>query len=520
MASPGTPTPRTPQGWPHPLVAAALSAVIPGLGQLAAGARRRGWWFIAITALFVLPAVVLLLLVFYVKGLDLAIDISRPFFERPGLLLVLLAANVIALAFRVMTAVDAYLLAGGSISGGFVTTAVGTAGLTLILFLTVLPHVWIGERNVVLYDALTYDYASDPNQATTTTTQPPTTTTAGTATTVDPGPTTTTLAATTTTTQPDPFADGGRVNVLLLGSDAGIGRTGVRTDTMIVISVDPETGWTAMFSIPRNFIKLPIPPDHPAHPLWADGAWGDPSNLAWGVYAYGLANPQLFNGPNTGGDAAKVILGNLLGLDVDYFAMVDLQGFADVVDALDGVDITVTTRLYDPAYTHPGEEPRVIDFQPGTYHMDGRDALAYARSRTMSDDFNRMGRQRCVLEALARQSDPVELLRQLPSLVPAIQASVITDIPIAQIPDFLDLLSVADLQNIVSIRLMPNAPEFAGTAASYVAYRISGYNVPNVDFIHERVDIATTLPPDEAIVALNLQAGLTETCGVSSTAQD
>jgi anionic cell wall polymer biosynthesis LytR-Cps2A-Psr (LCP) family protein len=200
--------------------------------------------------------------------------------------------------------------------------------------------------------------------------------------------------------------------------------------------------------------------------------------------------------------------------------MVDLQGFADVVDALGGVDVTVATRLYDPAYTHPGEESRVIDFPPGTYHMDGRDALAYARSRTLSDDFNRMGRQRCVLEALARQSDPVELLRGLPSLVPAIQASVITDIPIAQIPDFLDLLSVADLQNIVSIRVMPNAPEFAGTGTSYVAYRISGYNVPNVPLIHERVDIATTLPPAEAIVALNLQAGLTETCGVTSTAED
>src|SRR3970040_607487 len=140
---------------------------------------------------------------------------------------------------------------------------------------------------------------------------------------------------------------------------------------MIVVAGAPAPGWTAMFPIPRNFIKLRIPPDHPAYPLWADGAWGDPSNLAWGVYAYGSANPQLFTGPNTGGYAGKVILGTLLGLDVDYFAMVALQGFADVVDALGGVDITVTTRLYDPAYTYPGEESRVIDFPPGDYHMGG-----------------------------------------------------------------------------------------------------------------------------------------------------
>ncbi len=513
-SSVGPPT-RTTPSWPHPLVAAALSAVIPGLGQIAAGYKRRGWWFIALTALFVVPVVVLFLLVFYITGVDLAIDIARPFFRNPGLLLGLLGANALALAFRVMTAVDAYMLAAGTRTTGFIGTALAAAVMTLMLVATAIPHVWIGERNLVLYNALTFDYSVDPDQATTTTVG--TTTTSGTVTTGTSGPTTTTLAATTTTTQPDPFDDGGRVNVLLLGSDAGEGRIGVRTDTMIVLSVDPETGWTAMFSIPRNFVKFPIPPDHPMFSLWADGAWGDQSNIAWGVYAYGLANPHLFEGSNTGGDAAKVLFGNLLGLDIDYFALVHLQGFADVVDALGGVELTVTTRIYDPEYTHPGLGPYPVDFAPGTYLMNGIDALAFARSRVQTDDFTRMGRQRCILEALARQSDPVELLRALPTLVPAIQTNVITDIPIALIPDFLDLLAVADLENIVSIRLMPNAPEFAGTATSYVAYRLAGYNVPNVPLIRERVKIATTLAPAEAIAALNLQA-LDDLCGAAAPA--
>ncbi len=73
------------------------------------------------------------------------------------------------------------------------------------------------------------------------------------------------------------------------------------------------------------------------------------------------------------------------------------------------------------------------------------------------------------------------------------------------IPDFLDLLSVADLQHIVSIRIMPNAPEFAGTTTSYIAYRLAGYSVPNVPLIHERVQIALTTPPQESVTALNLQ---------------
>ena len=518
MPAPSPGSARASAGWPHPLVAAALSAVIPGLGQIAVGYRRRGWWFIAITAVFVVPAVLLLLMVFYVTGVDLAIDISRPFFRNPDLLLALLAANGLALAFRVMTAVDAYLLATGPRRTGAVAAVATAAGLGLILILTAVPHVWVGHRNLLLHDLLTHDFVTDDNQAGTTT-PVATTTVPITDSTTSTAPMTTTTAPTTTTTRPDPFASGDRVNVLLLGSDAGIGRTGVRTDTMIVISVDPDTGWTAMFSIPRNFIRLPIPEDHPAHALWPDGVWGDPSNLAWGVYAYGLANPQLFTGANTGGDAAMTILGNLLGLDVDYFAMVDLQGFADIIDALGGVDLTVTQRVFDDNYTHPGEPTRTIDFPPGDYHMNGRDALAFARSRYGSDDYNRMGRQRCVLEALAREADPIALLRGLPELVPAIEASVTTDIPMAIVPDFLEVLSMVDTTQIVSIRVMPNAPEFAGTDLSYVAFRVQGYNVPNVELIRERVAIATTLPPLEAIAALNLQ-GLDSVCATAAEAPE
>lgn len=499
------------------MVAALLSAIVPGLGQIYAGHRRRGWVYLAITAVVALPALALLLLVFYVTGIDLALDLSRPFFRNPDLLLWLLGANVVLIEFRAMSVADAFLLASPprrlpGATGGARTAA--AAGLVALLAMTAIPHVWIGHRNVVLYDLLTHDFATDDRQTatTTTTTIPPTTTTDGSGTTAATT-TTTTTPTTTTSTLPEAFAGGDRVNVLLMGSDAGVGRVGVRTDTMIIVSVDPETGWTSMFSIPRNFIKLPIPADHPAHPLWADGAWGDPANLAWGVYAYGLANPQLFTGANTGGDAAKVILGNLVGLEIDFFAMVDLQGFVDIIDALGGVDITVTTRLTD-TYQNPDGSSGTLDLEPGTYQMDGETALVFARSRSQSDDFTRMGRQRCVLEALARQADPISLLRELPTLAPAIEASVITDIPMAVVPDFLDLLSIVDTTKIVSMRFMPNAPEFAGTPTSYVAYRIQGYNVPNVDLIRERVTIATSLPPEEAILALNLQP-LDQQCGVA-----
>jgi hypothetical protein len=145
--------------------------------------------------------------------------------------------------------------------------------------------------------------------------------------------------------------------------------------------------------------------------------------------------------------------------------------------------------------------------------MDGHLALAYTRSRRTSDDYNRMGRQRCVIEALATQTDPVAVLRSLPSLVPAIQDSVITDLPISSIPDFLDLLSRADLETIPSVRFMWRAPEFAGTPTSYVAgWTSDRYPIPNVDLIRETVATVISLPPEEAIETLNLQR-MEETCG-------
>ena len=504
---------------PLPLIAAAFSALVPGLGQWYVGDRRKAWIHLAITAVFVLPAMALLVLVFFVDGIDLALVVSRPFFRSPGLLLVLLGANILLLGFRAGSAVDAYIAATPRpvSTGGFpVGFMFSVTALVLLLAAVAVPHYWVGRRNVALYDLLSHDFSSDPGQVTTTsvidTTAAPTTTVPGTTAATTTTLTTTTTAPTTTITTPPPFHDHERVTVLLLGSDAGVGRVGIRADSMIVLSIDPQTGDTAMFSIPRNMIKLPIPPDHAAFPMWEDGAWGDPSNLAWGVYAYGLQHPELFQGPNTGGDAAKTILGNLLGIDIDYFALVHMQGFVDMIDALGGVDITVTSHIIDHGYMRSDGTVIDLDFPVGTYHMDGQTALAFSRSRTQSNDYVRMGRQRCLLEALAREADPVSLLRQLPSLVPAIEASVVTDVPMAMIPDFLDLVRTVDTSSIVSIRFMPNAPDLAGTDQSYIAYRINGYGVPNVDLIRQRVQAVL----DGSAEQLGLPP-LVDECGVATS---
>src|SRR4029450_11705224 len=112
----------------------------------------------------------------------------------------------------------------------------------------------------------------------------------------------------------------------------------------------------------------------------------------------------------------------LLGIRVDYYALVNLLGFADLVDALGGVEIDVKERLGGegarPAWGEP--KPR-IDVVPGhTYRFYGREALAYVRSRKDSRDYTRMARQRCFLSAMADQLDPVSVLRHFGSLAKTI----------------------------------------------------------------------------------------------------
>lgn len=486
----------------NPFLAALLSALVPGAGQWYAGARRRARPYLLITIGLVVPAAFLYLMIFYVSGLGLAITLSRPFFEHPTLLGVLLVANALLLVFRAVAVVDAYLLARRSStqsrSGG-----VMAVGLAALLFLTALPHGWVGERNLLLYDLMTHDFSADPGQVPL---DQVTSTTAG-----EGG---TTSSQVTTTTLSDAFPEAGRVNVLLMGGDAGVDREGIRTDTMIVVSIDPETGWTAMLGIPRNLTHIPIPSDHPATNAW-DSCDGCFPLLANQVYEWGLVRPDLFGGPNSGGNSMKVIMGHLLGIDIHYFALVDLEGFIEIIDAIGGVDITVTARIYDTEYPNPDGTFSVIDLQPGEYHMDGEMALYYTRSRQGSNDFDRMNRQRCLLEAIAAQTDPVTAIRQFPTLVPAIESSVITDVPVSVIPDFIGLLEKVNVEEVVSIRFMPDAPEFAGTPTSYIgAWTDDRFPIPDREFIAATVDTALSLPPLQAIEQLNLQP-IDDVCGSS-----
>jgi len=497
---------------PSPLLAALLSALLPGAGQWYAGRRRRGLWMIGISVVLTVPALVIVALLFGpwdISGRGLTYDLIRPFTRHPNLVLALFATVVGLLAFRAFAVLDALLAARRTPWSR--SRAAGIAlGVGLLLVAVAWPHGWAAEQALALHDAVTWDWDTDPGQAatTTTTTTLPPTTVPGTGST-EPSTTTTTPAppATTTTTVPDPFAGAERVTIALLGGDAGPGRTGIRTDTIIVVSVEVATGQAAMFSIPRNQAQWPVPQGIPAYDHWADHRYPEITNT---IYAYGLNHPDLFpGGPNSGGNAVKAILGEGLGLRIDYFVVVDLLGFVELVDALGGIDIYVTKPVNDPNQWWPNGETHDVVIGEGQHHFDGLWALAYARVRQQDDDYHRMDRQRCVLEAAVAQADPVTLVLRFSDLLPIVQANLRTDIPVGRFADLLELLDKVDTSAVTAVRFMPRAPELSGTGNSYISgVDEGGYSIPNLDLIRATVQAVlegTASPAGEDVTLPSLE---------------
>lgn len=248
---------------------------------------------------------------------------------------------------------------------------------------------------------------------------------------VDPS---TSVAPTTTA----PIFDGEqRVNILLLGGDAGPGRPGLRTDSMIVISINSETGRTIIISIPRNMDDMPFPEGSPLAERFPDGF----TDLANAIYPYGVQHPEMVGGvDDAGAQAIKLSMSQLLGIPIHYYVLADMAGFVDIVDALGGIDIDVPKRMPTPGNPRGSKHPVPEYIEKGPQHMDGTLALAYARTREADSDHQRMGRQQCLLGALANAATPMTLALGFTDVVAAFGDAVTTDIPRDELGDFSQLI--------------------------------------------------------------------------------
>jgi LCP family protein required for cell wall assembly len=400
------------------VVASILSMLLPGTGQLYQGARRRG------LALLGLTAVALLALLTLAGRAPLSVDRT--------LVAAVLAANLALLALRLFAVLDVW--------------RGGVLGLAVLATLTAAPHVAAGWVTVRSYDVLESVFAEEepsdvlhrslllggiplPRWVARDTWELALVERLG------PGEAAPLERSPQVLADEPPAATKPWTTILLLGTDEGPGNWGARTDTIILAAVQHGSGRAAAFGVPRNLAQVPLGAKNVPFP--------EPLNALYGRSGGGA----------TGASRLKQAVSRLLGIRVDYYALVNLRGFADLVDALGGVEIDVKERLVDevtrPAWGEP--KPR-IDVVPGrTYRFYGREALAYVRSRKDSSDYTRMARQRCFLSAMADQLDPVHVLRNFGSLAKTIESNVHTDIPLNRLPTLVRLVSSIEPKRTLTV---------------------------------------------------------------------
>jgi LCP family protein required for cell wall assembly len=387
-----------------------VGALLPGSGFVAAGYRRIGWTLLAALALLVAAGAWLA-----TGGKHVAIRMAV---SPSGLLLIIAVAVAVAVVWALVVIAQYRVLAPDGTSTG--QHLVGSLLVTLLALGVAAPAFEAAHLASVQRNLITGLFGGDVQSATV-----------------------------PDSAKADPWGSKDRVNVMLLGGDGGSDREGVRTDTVIVASIDTHTGATTTFSLPRNLENLPFPADSPLHKIYPNGfnAGTESESLLNAVYRNGPRDHPDALGPtdNPGADFLKLGVGEALGLTIDYYVMVNLDGFSQLIDALGG--ITVNVNYYVPIGGEPTKHYLPDDyFTPGpNQHMDGWHALAFARGRYGLTDYQRMDRQRCMINAIVTAADPMTLLSRYQQIAATTQNIVSTDIPQSVVGDFADLaLKVKD----------------------------------------------------------------------------
>ncbi len=228
----------------------------------------------------------------------------------------------------------------------------------------------------------------------------------------------------------------GRYNILLLGVDAAADREGIRPDSINVASIDADTGRVVIFGLPRNLMGAPFPESSPLYSQYPSGYSCGGECMLNGVYTLGVDNAVLYPGQDPGIAAMKEAVSATLGLELNYYAMIDLAGFQSLVDAMGGIRLNINKRV-----PIGGGSSTISEWiEPGeNVQLDGYQALWFARSRADSDDYERMIRQKCVMSAMVKQLDLSTLATRFVQLSEAGSDVVSTDVGTDKITELVGL---------------------------------------------------------------------------------
>jgi LCP family protein required for cell wall assembly len=448
---------------------AILDALIPGLGHLVAGRRVRA-------LLFVSP-----LLVMIATGLWLVATTSGP-----RLAATLLSAEVIwgLLAAQALLLASRLIAVGSSLFDPAFSRPGrrDLAPIALLLAFVIAPQAYAGYATEIAREAADQIFV-EPVAVAAPSGSPA------------PDPSFLATAHPSASASPSISPTGERITGLVIGVDAGVGRNTYLTDTMIVVSLDLSTRTVSMLSIPRDMVDVPLP----------DGrAYRDKVNS---LVSYARRNPAAFPGSDgTGFDVLMDALSTLLNVPIDYYATVNLGGFVRVVDTLGGVNVNVARAFCDPSYDEYGFT-RGFAITAGLHHLNGQQALAYARVRKASgeSDFTRAARQQEVISGIRDAIVGGGFLNDPIGLLEAIGQTVQTNVPRGLLPDLAEL--AGEVGRAQTYRTVVNHPLVRS------GFDVRGsIQIPDVDAIRE---LAAALFPIDGSLPAEAYALVRPTAGAS-----
>jgi LCP family protein required for cell wall assembly len=251
---------------------------------------------------------------------------------------------------------------------------------------------------------------------------------------------------------PASSAHDGRYNVLLLGGDSGADRWGLRPDSITVASIDEQTGRTVLFGLPRNMLNFPFVKGSIMAEQFPHGYDCGTTCELNSLATWAADHKALFKGvANPGVEATTEAVEGITGLKINYYAMVNLKGFRKMVDAVGGVTLNVRDRI--PIGGVGGPVTGYI--KPGTRKLDGYQTLWFARSRESADDYSRMARQKCVMNAMLQQLSPQTVVTKFEKITKASEELISTDLPLSEVDRFIELALKARNQPVRTVSFVP-----------------------------------------------------------------
>ena len=265
---------------------------------------------------------------------------------------------------------------------------------------------------------------------------------------------------------------GQRVNILMLGRGGYENDAPFLTDSVMAVSIDPTSNRVALASIPRDLVVRMNLQD-PSSRTWANKI-----NAAYEVPYTNIicCVAKAYTGRNGGGHAAEHEVGKITGLTFDRYIAVDFIAFRDMVNALGGVDVCLTTALDDTSYPDYTGGYHPIHFKAGCQHLNGEQALEIARSRhaiqaAQSSDFGRARRQQDIMESIKKKATSVNGFSKAPQLLNALQKNITTDMTLSDMKAIYDWGK--NLPNTSIIRVALTAPQ-PGTDGNFLDFADCG----------------------------------------------